>query len=100
MPGDPFKIFVEAEQWRRESLKGMWTELYVALAPDPADRQEWGCGFVHEGDDMLRERRARHPVAGRLWLNGPPACAKCLATRSDRPGGYPLELINPREWRE
>jgi hypothetical protein len=100
MIGDPFAIFVEAAEWRRESLKSVWPDLYKALAPDPADKRPWGCGFVHPGDDPLAGRKSYHPVAGRLWLNGPPACGECIKTKSKRKGGYPLELTDPREWRE
>lgn len=89
--GDPFRVFVEAAEWRRESLKSVWPELYQALAPDPADKRPWGCGF-HGLDGPY------HPVAGRLWLNGPPACGECLKSKSQRKGGYPLDLIDPKEW--
>jgi len=96
--GDPVRIFLEAEEWRRESLKSVWPELYRALAPEPADKRPWGCGFHFR--DNPNGRTPYHPVVGRIWLNGPPACGECIKIKSKRKGGYPLELTDPREWRE
>lgn len=95
--GDPVTIFREGEAYRREAIKSIWPELYAALMP-AGPRRQWGCALAPH----LRgaEPREYVPVAGRIWLNGPPACASCLARSSDRPGGYPLDMIeNPREWR-
>lgn len=95
---DPVRIFLDAEPWRRESLKSVWPDLYDALAPPAADRKAWGCGF-HFGEGE-RGIALHHPVVGRIWLNGPPACAECIKTKSRRKGGYPLDRVDPREWRE
>lgn len=97
MAGDPFRIFAEESESRRETIKLVWPELYQALARPAGAKPTWGCALSDHGDPP-GGRRSYHPVAGRIWLNGPPACGPCLNRLSDRPDGYPLDRIDPREW--
>lgn len=83
MPGDPYRIFREESQSKRETLKLLWPELYDALMPPATARYAWNCAL--HGD------RQGPPVVGRLWRNGTPACAACIRRACDKPGGYPLE---------
>lgn len=93
---DPFRIFREETESKRETLKLVWADLYDALAQLDKAKPAWGCALaVHDRPGDGREYR---PVAGRMWLNGIPACVDCLAAGSDRPGGYPLERTDPRSW--
>lgn len=96
--GDPFVIFKEADEWRRETIKTIWPDLYVALAQLSAGKPAWGCALAAHYDPIAGKRAERAPVVGRIWLNGTPACAGCLAALSDRPGGYPLDRLNPKDW--
>lgn len=96
MPGDPCKVFREGEEYRREAVKTIWPDLYEALAQLDVPRRAWGCAL---SPHVRGEQREYAPVVGRIWLNGPPACAACLARSSDRPGGYPLDMIEKtRDW--
>ena len=96
--GDPYKTFREEAEWRRESLKTIWPELYADLAQLGQPRKAWGCAMApHIRVDGTRDYV---PVVGRVWLNGPPACRGCLdRSGCKRPGGFPLELKDPREWK-
>ncbi len=97
MAGDAYKTFREEAEWRREAVKTIWPELYADLAQLDTPRKAWGCALgAHLRDNGGRRYE---PVVGRIWLNGPPACGSCLAKSSDRPGGYPLDLVdNTRDW--
>jgi hypothetical protein len=95
--GDPFKIFAEEAEFRRETLKTIWPDLYRALARPSTGKPAWKCALAAHRDYQGRQLDTP-PVVGRLWLNGPPACADCLARASARPGGYPLDRINPKDW--
>lgn len=97
MAGDPFAVFAQETESKRETLKLVWPDLYNSLFRPAAEHPGWGCAFSDHGP---AERRTYVPVAGRIWLNGPPACAECIARKSKRPGGYPLELVDPQRWRE
>jgi len=95
--GDPFKVFREGEAYRREAIKTIWPDLYVALAELDAPRRQWGCPLSGHGTGPDRQFV---PVVGRLHLNGTPACELHLRS-SDRLGGYPLDLVdNPARWRK
>lgn len=97
MSGDPYKVFREGEQFRREAIGKLWPELYEALAQLDMPKPAWGCALVGHGTG---ENRQYVPVVGRLHLNGTPACAIHLEA-SDRPGGYPLEMVpNTKKWRQ
>lgn len=90
MSGDPFAIFANESESKRELIKTLWPELYTCLARLDEPRRAWGCA------QLGHEQRYAEAV-GRLWLNGPPACAEHLKA-SKRPGGFPMKLINPKEW--
>lgn len=95
--GDPYAVYRDGEPWRRTALEKTWPGLYEVLAGLDKPKPAWGCALgIHY--DRVTGDREYVPVAGRLWLNGTPACETCLKA-SDRPGGYPLERIHPDEWR-
>lgn len=95
---DPFAVFDQESESRRETLKMLWPDLYASLARPKAGRPAWGCAFA---EHVNGERRTYAPVVGRLWLNGPPGCRECIDRKSKRPGGYPLELVaDPVKWRD
>ena len=97
MSADPYKVFREGEQYRREAINTLWPELYEALAQLDMPKPAWGCALIGHGTG---EQRQYVPVVGRIQLNGTPACAIHLAA-SDRPGGYPLEMVqDTRKWRK
>lgn len=96
MADDPFRVFREGEEFRRECLSKIWPDLYDALARIGEPQRAWGCALQGHGDG---DNRQYVPVVGRLHLNGTPACELHLRS-SDRPGGYPLERQNPRKWRQ
>lgn len=82
---------------RHPALKILWPELYDALTGETpeakADRSLRRCVEVEHADVPLDLR----PVAvGRVRLNHGFACADCIARKSDRPGGYPLAITDPR----
>ena len=96
MSGDPFRVFREGEAYRREAVKTLWPDLYEALAELDAPKRAWPCPLIGHGTGAERQFV---PVVGRLHLNGTPACELHLQS-SDRPGGYPLELVeNPEQWK-
>ena len=94
--GDPFAVYREGEEWRRVALEKTWPGLHEVLAGLDAPKPAWGCAFHGHGEGPYRKYE---PVVGRMWLNGPPACAEHLKA-SKREGGYPLERIDPREWKD
>jgi hypothetical protein len=95
--GDPYKVFREGEQYRREAINTIWPELYEALAQLDMPKPAWGCALMGHGEG---EDRQYVPVVGRIQLNGTPACAVHLQV-SDRPGGYPLEMVpDTRKWKK
>lgn len=95
MGADPFKVFREGEQYRRETIHTIWPELYDALAQLDKPKAAWGCALVGHGTGAERQFV---PVVGRIQLNGTPACELHLSA-SDRPGGYPLQMVDdPRKW--
>lgn len=91
MARDPHQIFREAHDGKRETLRVLWPELYDALKPPDDARKALCAAAVHDYPIP--------PAVGRMSLNGHPACVACLA-RCPRPGGYPLKLIDRREWHE
>jgi hypothetical protein len=100
MAGDPYRIFREEDEYKRQSLQTIWPSLYDALAQLDVPRPTWGCSLSVHYDPIAGRIVEEKPVAGRLWLNGPPACVDCLASSCKRPGGYPLERVdNPRDWK-
>jgi len=101
MAGDPFKLFAEESDSKRETLKMVWPALYDVLAGPLAAAADkpWGCAYAAHVDPLTGQRVEYRPVVGRIWLNGPPACADCLVTLSSRPGGFPLTRVDPDKWR-
>lgn len=89
--GDPYVIFREALASKRDILKTLWPDLYAALALPGEPRPTVCAAALHDYPIP--------PAVGRMSLNGHPACVACLA-RCPRPGGYPLKLIDRREWHE
>lgn len=92
------RVFAGETESKRDMLRAVWPELYnVLYQATKTTERAWGCGF-HHGENADGST-PYYPVMGRLWLNGPPACRGCLASRAERPGGYPMERIDPREWK-
>jgi hypothetical protein len=89
------QVFAHDDGTLRECLKSIWPELYAALAPRPGDARGIGC-VLGSCCDLDADTRPR--AAGRVTLNGTPACVEHLAA-SSRPGGYPLPLTDPRKWK-
>lgn len=94
MPSDPFKVFREGSAQQRENIKMIWPDLYQALALPAGSKPNVTCAVCSGGPE-----HKRMPAVGRLTLNGTPACRDCINAISQRAGGYPLELIDPREWK-
>jgi hypothetical protein len=101
MAADPYEIFAGGSDTRRKMLEMGWPELYQALyravAAAKANRVRL-CEIVtrHGGPGNID----RPPAVGRLAVNGRAACAECIAYfLPDRPGGFPLELTDPRKLR-
>lgn len=91
---DAKAVYAGGEDWRKQALSKMWPGLHEVLAGLAAPKRVWGCAMGDHSD-----KREYVPVVGRLWLNGPPACAEHLKG-SKRPGGFPLDRINPADWRD
>jgi hypothetical protein len=87
---DPAKVYAEDPD-KRDTLRLVWPDLHQAL-----DRHV--NGVIRVPVCAIVGHAAPGPEArGRLTLNGTPACEQHLAA-SDRPGGYPLPLVDPRTW--
>lgn len=90
---DPFSVFGAATDGKRELLKTVWPELYTSLARLDTPRPEVRCvSATHR----LLKHDDRPPAVGRIVRNGAPACRRCIDSMSARPGGYPLQLTDPR----
>jgi hypothetical protein len=96
---DPAALF-RSSPGRHAALKVLWPELHDALAGETPEvkhnRELRRCVEVEHADVPLELR----PVAvGRITLNHGFACADCIERKSARPGGYPLGIVNPRDYR-
>lgn len=96
MTDDPIiRAYADTSQTKKDFLKSYVPELTLLLDRYVNDnRRPASCAVLapHAEDDIPM------PAIGRMTLNGTPACAGCLKT-SDRPGGYPLDLVDPRKWK-
>ena len=95
---DPFEIFAGGSETRRKMLETGWPDLFHALNRSVLAAK---AGRVRPCEVISRHGGAanvsRPPAIGRLMVNGRAACAECLAyLLPGRPGGYPLEMIDPR----
>lgn len=100
---DPFRIFKDTPG-KHNTLKILWPELYAALAGDgepapgeagPPPKPATPCCALHcaAGTDP----KVKRPISvARLSQYGPPACATCVNTYADRPGGWPLDFREER----
>ncbi len=88
---DPFKIFAE-DPGKRETLKLIWPDLHAVLNKhvNDARRQPPPCVAAMHSPQV--------EATGRLTLNGTPACAAHIRMMADRDLGYPLDIVDPREW--
>lgn len=91
-----YRIYADGADHQRESLGIVWPELGKLLARADEPKAPPRCAIMHteDGEPCQRESVAR------TSLNGPPGCAIAIDERARRPGGYPLEHIDPREWQE
>lgn len=96
MPGDPFAIFREGGS-RRETLKVIWPELYECLAGIGAFAKPRNLYCVIGECSKAAKARAGVPAAGRLTVNGHPACKHHLHALADIPGGWPLRRLDSDE---
>lgn len=94
MPGDPYKVFREASNQKREALKAFWAELYGVLM---AAAVEHNSRPIKCPMCATRYPNEPAPIAGRLTRNGHPACRRCLDELADPPQGWPLRLLEPGE---
>lgn len=92
---DAYEIFAGGSETRVNMLRVGWPELHDALAARVAAA---ATARVRPCELKAQHADGTRPAAsGRPWPNGPAACASCLAVvRPDRPGGYPLDIIDPR----
>lgn len=91
-----FRAYREGADHQRESLGIVWPELGKLLARADEPRPAPHCAIAHTEDGEACQRES----VARIALNGAPGCALAIEERAKRPGGYPLELVDPREWRE
>ena len=70
-PGKPVLLTVDIPTDDRYSS-------YQVSLLDSAGKPAWKCALAAHRDYQGRQLDTP-PVVGRLWLNGPPACADCLA---------------------
>lgn len=94
------QVFRDGTDARRGMLRAAWPELFEALGGEtgkPAGPQRTQyCPSTRHLDLPVDERP---PVVARLYRNAGPACADCVERFAGRPGGYPLALTLPEEFR-
>lgn len=92
---DPQEIYDRADDTRRDMLRRVWPDLNDVLAAAHKQATEGRvirCVLDHP-------ENPRPEAVGRLTLNGHVVCAEHLK-RSSRRGGYPLQRVDARTWRE
>jgi len=89
---DPFKIYEEQTPAKRETLKLIWPDLHAVLDAHVNAKRAIPPACA------IAPHAVRQAATGRVTLNGTPACSLHLATLSERQGGYPLDVVDPREW--
>lgn len=87
---DPQQVYNEGNDKDRDRVRLIWPDLAAALAAARdagIEARPTVCAFGHQAT-----------ATGRTTLNGHPGCPEHIKTQSTRPGGYPLERVDPREW--
>jgi hypothetical protein len=83
------RVFQDEPQ-KHDILEQLWPDLHWVLARQVNDnRRPAPCA--------ISGHTSTTPAVARATLNGTPVCREHLR-ETDRPGGYPLTLVDPRTW--
>lgn len=95
MTDDPFRVYREAGEQKRQFLSSLWPELNDVLkrAMEDAKIEPPQCSKLH----LEVTPGAPRPLSvGRESLNGHPVCQRHLGDRR----AYPLKRVDPRNWKD